>query len=96
MEALGQALLRRCAEGSVSALGILHMRGRRARVSADAYEEHFILKGEAVVLLTNRRLLCLTAPGFAVLHERAERSNAAIPMSEVPTAELRWAVEWQV
>ncbi|KAK9815130.1 hypothetical protein WJX73_008307 [Symbiochloris irregularis] len=95
VEALGQALLRRCAEGSVSALGILHMRGRRARVSADAYEEHFILKGEVVVLLTNRRLLCLTAPGFAALHERVERSSVPVPMAEIPTAELRWAVEWQ-
>lgn len=74
----------------------LHVRGRRAQVAADAYEEHFVLHGEAVALLTNRRLLCLRAPGFASVQGRAEVSGAAVPMSSIPVAELKWGVEWQV
>lgn len=95
IEALGQALLRRCQEGGVSALG-LHLRGRRAQAAADAYEEHLVLHGDLVALLTNRRLLCLRAPGFAALHVQAEAGSAPIPMSSVPVGELKWAVEWQV
>ena len=96
MEAVGQGLLRRCQEGSMSALGLVRVRGRRASVAADAYEEHLVLHGDAVALLTNRRLLCLRAPGFAAVHARAEGSGVAIPMSSIPVAELKWAVEWQV
>lgn len=96
IEALGQALLRRCQEGGVSALGVIHLRGRKARVAADAYEEHLVLHGDVVALLTNRRLLCLRAPGFAAVHARAEATSTPIPMSSVPVGELKWAVEWQV
>ena len=55
IEALGQALLRRTQEGATTPLGLVHMRGRRAVVAADAYEEHFLLPDDLVVVLTNRR-----------------------------------------
>ena len=55
VEALGQALLRRTQEGATTPLGLVHMRGRRAVVAADAYEEHFLLPDDLVVMLTNRR-----------------------------------------
>ena len=67
MEAVGQALLRRCQEGGMSALGVIRMGGHKARVAADAYEEHLVFRGDTVALLTNRRLLCLHAPGFAAV-----------------------------
>ena len=55
MEAVGQALLRRTQEGASTPLGLVHMRGRRAVVAADAYEEHFLLPDDVVVILTDRR-----------------------------------------
>ena len=68
VEAVGQALLRRAQEGASTPLGLVHMRGRRAVVAADAYEEHFLLPDDMVAMLTDRRHALLPKlPGLACM-----------------------------
>ena len=42
------------------------------------------------------RLLCIKAPGFALLHKQSEDSAAAVTLKAVPVGDLQWAVEWRV
>ena len=70
---------------------------RRSSRTQDAYEEHFILQEDRVLILTNSAMLCLYAPGFAAIHAAAEEGESDISGApDIPAAEIRWAVLWQV
>ena len=50
-----------------------------------------------MVVLTNRALTCLLAPGFAAVHAAAEQGRLdTTGAPDIPAAELRWAVLWKV
>lgn len=57
-----------------------------------------MLQDERVVVLTNAAIVCLLAPGFAAVHRDATagKFDAKGSAPDVPVAELRWAVLWQV
>jgi len=48
------------------------------------------------VILTNQCIMKLKAPGFARVHRAAERGVSPTSRMEVPPAEVRWAIPWQV
>ena len=51
---------------------------------------------DQVVILTNQCIMKLRAPGFAQVHRAAESGAATSSLMEVPPAEVRWAIPWQV
>ena len=55
-----------------------------------------LLPDERVALLTNARLLCLHAPGFARVHALAEEGVALGSEDDIPAAQIKWSVEWRV
>lgn len=67
IEQLGQALLR----NSLLAAPEAALRRRQDHTDC-GYEEHFVLPGDLVVLLTSRGLVLVAAPGFASLDGAAE------------------------
>jgi len=48
------------------------------------------------VILTNQCIMKLRAPGFAQVHRAAESGVSPTSLMEVPPAEVRWAIPWQV
>lgn len=38
----------------------------------------------------------LRAPGFAQVHKAAESGSHPTSLADVPPAEVRWAIPWQV
>lgn len=87
IEQLGQALLRATLLAEASSLAQLQ------RLSVlECYEEHFVLPGDAVAILTNRSLLLVFAPGFATLDGAAE--VGALATVDVPAGRLQWRVSW--
>ena len=51
---------------------------------------------DQVVILTNQCIMKLRAPGFAQVHRAAESNASPTTLMEVPPAEVRWAIPWQV
>ena len=51
---------------------------------------------DQVVILTNQCIVKLRAPGFAQVHRAAENGFSATNLTDVPPAEVRWAIPWQV
>ena len=51
---------------------------------------------EQVVVLTNRCIMKLRAPGFAQVHKAAEQGVVSTSLADLPPAEVRWAIPWQV
>jgi len=51
---------------------------------------------DQVVILTNQCIMKLRAPGFAQVHRAAESGVSPTSLMEVPPAEVRWAIPWQV
>ena len=51
---------------------------------------------DQVVILTNQCIMKLRAPGFAQVHRAAENGVSPTSLMEVPPAEVRWAIPWQV
>ena len=51
---------------------------------------------EHVVVLTNRRIMQLKAPGFAEIQRAAEMGQSPTSMADLPAAKVSWAVSWQV
>ena len=48
------------------------------------------------MILTNQCIMKLRAPGFAQVHRAAESGASPTSLLEVPPAEVRWAIPWQV
>jgi hypothetical protein len=96
VEEVGQVLMWRAVEAAPG----LQRLGRRSRrpacAASDAYEEHMLLPDERVALLTNQRLMLLSAPGFARMHAAAEEGVLPGNEDEIPAAQIKWSVEWQV
>lgn len=38
----------------------------------------------------------LRAPGFAQVHKSAEQGSVSTSLADLPSAEVRWAIPWQV
>ena len=93
---MGQALLRKCEERDGGGLSALKRRGRRSRFHSDAYEEHLLLPDVRVVILTDRGIMAVLAPGFDRVHVAAQNGTMAPGEADIPAAELRWAVDWKV
>ena len=95
---MGQSLLRGCQDRDSSALGMLKRRTRRSALTADAYEEHLVLPDDRVILLTNRAMMCLQAPGFAAVHAAAKSGEEAVGALDVPAcaASLGYPVEGEL
>ena len=55
-----------------------------------------VLLQEHVVVLTNRRIMQLKAPGFAEIQRAAEMGQSPTSMADLPAAKVSWAVSWQV
>ena len=90
-------MLRGARDRDTSTLSIVRKRNRRSSRTQDAYEDHFLLQDDRVVVLTNAAIICMLAPGFAAIHAAAEKGHYdAAGAPEVPSAELRWAVLWKV
>ncbi len=54
----------------------LGRRSRRpARAASDRYEEHMLLPDDRVALMTNQRLMLVSAPGFAKVGTRAQLTH---------------------
>jgi hypothetical protein len=51
---------------------------------------------DQVMILTNQCIMKLRAPGFAQVHRAAESGASPTTLMEVPPAEVRWAIPWQV
>ena len=51
---------------------------------------------DQVVILTNQCIMKLRAPGFAQVHRAAESGVSPSSLMQVPPAEVRWAISWQV
>ena len=51
---------------------------------------------DQVVILTNQCIMKLRAPGFAQVHRAAKSGASPTTLMEVPPAEVRWAIPWQV
>ena len=65
VEAVGQVLMWKAVEAGPG-LQRLGRRSRRpARAASDRYEEHMLLPDDRVALMTNQRLMLVSAPGFA-------------------------------
>ena len=76
---------------------MLSKKRRKSSRTEDSYEEHFILQGDRVLVLTDSAMVCLLAPGFAAIHAAATEGRLdSSGAPEIPSAELRWAVLWQV
>lgn len=48
------------------------------------------------MVLTNRRIMQLKAPGFAEIQRAAEMGQPPTSMADLPAAKVSWAVSWQV
>lgn len=48
------------------------------------------------MILTNQCIMKLRAPGFAQVHRAAESGVSTTNLTDVPPAEVRWAIPWQV
>lgn len=98
IEEVGQSLLRSAHDRDTGALSLIGSRRRRkSSRTGDCYEEHFILREDRVLVLTDAAMVCLLAPGFAAIHAAAEEGRldtAGAP--EIPASEIRWAVLWKV
>ncbi len=65
IEAVGQVLMWKAVEAAPG-LQRLGRRSRRpARAACDRYEEHMLLPDDRVALMTNQRIMLVSAPGFA-------------------------------
>ncbi|RMZ55463.1 hypothetical protein APUTEX25_003587, partial [Auxenochlorella protothecoides] len=86
MEELGQALLQNT---------LLAAREKLTRTGtvAERYEQHFLLPDNRVVVLTDRGILLLHAPGFDRLGAAADLGYIAV--SDVPPGEVSWRVSWE-
>ena len=49
-----------------------------------------------MVILTNRCIMKLKAPGFKQDHKAAENGLSPTSVIDRPPAEVRWAISWQV
>jgi vacuolar protein sorting-associated protein 13A/C len=54
-----------------------------------------ILPEDRVVMLTNRGILMLVAPGFSQVQKAAEAGRPPTNVLEIPAAQVKWAVTWQ-
>ena len=48
------------------------------------------------MILTNQCIMKLRAPGFAQVHKAAEKGVLTTNLTDVPPAEVRWAIPKQV
>ncbi|KAL4858517.1 Vacuolar protein sorting-associated protein 13C [Chlorella vulgaris] len=85
---IGQALLRNTLLSAPDAL----RRKRTGSVATEAYEDHFMLPDDRVLLLTSASILLVHAPGFTQLEKAAE--IGAIHVSDVAPGEVVWSVRW--
>lgn len=95
IEEVGQSLLRSAHDRDDSAFSQLKRRKGRSSRTHDAYEEHLLLLEDRVVVLTDRAIVCILAPGFASIHAAAEQGSLT-GAPEIKNAEIRWAVVWEV
>lgn len=51
---------------------------------------------DQVVIMTNQCIMKLRAPGFAQVHQAAEKGTSLTSLMDVAPAEVRWAIPWQV
>ena len=94
-EEVGQSLLRGAYDRDTSAFGPLRRKRQRSSRTCDAYEEHLLLLEDRVVVLTDRAIVCILAPGFATVHAEAE-TGRLLRAPEIKNAQIRWAVVWEV
>lgn len=97
IEEVGQSLLRSAHDRNNGTLSMISSRRRKSSRTQDAYEEHFILQEDRVLILTSYAMVTALAPGFAAIHAAAEEGRldtAGAP--EIPSSEIRWAVPWKV
>ncbi len=79
IEAVGQVLMWKAVEAAPG-LQRLGRRSRRpARAASDRYEEHMLLPDDRVALLTNQRLMLVSAPGFAKVGTSLLHSSVPVP-----------------
>lgn len=79
IEAVGQVLMWKAVEAGPG-LQRLGRRSRRpARAASDRYEEHMLLPDDRVALLSNQRLMLVSAPGFAKVGKAPCRSQLVRP-----------------
>ncbi|KAL4443584.1 hypothetical protein ABPG75_011321 [Micractinium tetrahymenae] len=87
IEEIGQALLKNTLLAAPNGL-----RNKRQGAVTEAYEEHFVLPDDRVLLLTSAGILLVHAPGFAQLDGAAE--IGAINVSDVAPGIIQWGVRW--
>lgn len=87
LEALGQALLRNSLLAAAAAGA-----ARKHGVPTEAYEEHFVLPDDNVLLFTNRGLILINSPGFTLLDGAAE--IGALDACDVAPGVILWTVRW--
>ncbi|KAL4447306.1 hypothetical protein ABPG77_007339, partial [Micractinium sp. CCAP 211/92] len=87
IEEIGQALLKNTLLAAPNGL-----RNKRQGAATEAYEEHFVLPDDRVLLLTSAGVLLVHAPGFAQLDGAAE--IGAINVGDVAPGTIQWGVRW--
>ena len=83
IEAIGQVLMWKAVEAGPG-LQRLGRRSRRpARAGSDRYEEHMLLPDDRVALMTNQRLMLVSAPGFAKVGPAAPLTGCRKPKERI-------------
>ncbi|GIL66052.1 hypothetical protein Vafri_19599, partial [Volvox africanus] len=69
--------------------------GSRPDLRRDRYEQHWLLPGAVVLMITDRRVLAMRAPEFCTLQERALAGDVA-HVTDVPSndAVVLWQLPW--
>lgn len=104
IESIGQALLRntllleystQLAKGSGGKGTSGGPGGALGAATSEGYEEHFVCPNHRVLLLTNRSIMLVTAPGFAELDGAAEVGQLGpFSLSDVDPGDVEWRVRW--
>ncbi|GAB4822342.1 hypothetical protein N2152v2_009388 [Parachlorella kessleri] len=87
IDALGQALLKNTLLNAPDATL------KRRHEPTEAYEQHFVLVEDRVVILTSRGIMLVVAPNFAVLDGAAEIGEE-LRVVDVPPGTREWCVPW--
>lgn len=95
IEEAGQSLLRNAHDRDSGAFSQLSRKKFDSGRTRDAYEEHLLILEERVVVLTDRAIVCIHAPGFATIHAAAEQGTQQ-NAPDIKNAEIRWSVLWEV
>jgi len=90
VEQIGQALLRE----TLLSDGVQAAAFRAEVVQMEAYEEHFVVPSECVVLLSNCSIMSIFAPGFAQLDGAAE-IGALTSSQGISAGKIIWRVKWE-